>query len=58
MSEGDKNNVPDNSNMGLVIAFGAGIGIVFGEFVFNSVGIGITIAVGLGLILNRFNRIK
>ncbi len=53
MNEHDKIN-----NMGLVIALGAGVGMIFGEFLFDNVGVGIAIVVGLGLAFNLFSRIK
>jgi len=58
MSEDDKNKAPKTSNMGLAIAMGAGIGIVFGQFVFDNVGTGIAIGAGLGIAFSSFNRNK
>ena len=45
--------------MGLAIALGAGVGIIFGEFVFGSVGVGIAIGSGIGITLfslSSFNK--
>ena len=60
MIEDDKNKTPKTSNMGLAISMGAGIGIIFGEFIFDSVGIGIAIAIGagVGIAFSSFNRSK
>ena len=58
MTEDDKNKAPKTSNMGLAIAMGAGIGIVFGEFIFDSVGVGIAIGAGIGIAFSSFNRTK
>ena len=58
MSEDDKNKTPKTSNMGLTIAMGGGIGIIFGQLFFDNVGIGITIGAGLGIAFSSFNRSK
>jgi len=58
MSEDDKNKAPKTSNMGLAIAMGGGIGIIFGKLLFDNVGIGITIGAGLGIAFSSFNRSK
>ena len=58
MIEDDKNKTPKTSNMGLAISMGAGIGIIFGEFIFDSVGIGIAIGAGVGIAFSSFNRSK
>jgi hypothetical protein len=47
--------------MGSATALGAGIGIIFGEIVFNSVGVGIAIGAGIGIALcslSSFNKTK
>jgi hypothetical protein len=38
------------NNMGLGIAFGAGLGIIFGEIIFNNIGVGIGVGVALGIV--------
>ncbi|CAH9050377.1 hypothetical protein PSECIP111951_03974 [Pseudoalteromonas holothuriae] len=58
MNEDDKSKAPKASNMGLAIAMGAGIGIIFGKFVFDNVGIGIVIGAGVGIAFSRFNKTK
>lgn len=55
MSEEDQTS-PPHKNMGLAIALGAGIGIIFGEFVFNSVGLGLCIGAGVGIALGKFSK--
>ena len=37
--------------MGIKIAYGAGLGIIFGEIVFSDVGIGLIIGAGVGIFL-------
>lgn len=44
--------------MGLIIALGAGVGINFGEFLFDNVAVGIAIGFGIGLAFNLFSRVK
>jgi len=58
MTEDDKNKAPKTSNMGIAIAMGAGIGVIFGEFIFNSVGVGIAIGAGIGIAFSSFDRTK
>tara|TARA_R100001377_G_scaffold84244_1_gene67355 strand:- start:929 stop:1105 length:177 start_codon:yes stop_codon:yes gene_type:complete len=58
MNEDDKSKKPRTSNMGLAIAMGAGIGIIFGKFVFDNVGIGIVIGAGIGIAFSSFNNSK
>lgn len=40
-----------NNRMGLGIAFGAGLGVIFGEFLFDNDGIGISIGAFIGILL-------
>ncbi len=42
------NTTSKKNNMGISIAFGAGVGIVFGDVLFNDVGLGLVIGAGLG----------
>jgi len=58
MSKDDENKAPKTSNMGLAIAMGAGIGIIFDQLLFDNAGIGITIGAGLGIAFSSFNRNK
>ena len=44
--------------MGLVIALGAGLGVVFGEFVFDNVGVGIVVRAALGIAFSKLSRWK
>jgi len=44
MSEGDKEKIAPKNNMGLAIAMGGGIGLIFDLFIFDGVGIGIALA--------------
>ncbi|WMN60192.1 hypothetical protein NI389_01850 [Pseudoalteromonas xiamenensis] len=53
MAENLKNNA---KNLGLAIALGAGVGIICGQFFFDSVGLGITIGAGLGVALGSFKK--
>lgn len=36
--------------MGLGIAYGAGLGIIFGEIIFNNIGVGIAVGTALGIV--------
>lgn len=45
-------------NMGLVIALGAGVGVIFGQFIFGSVGVGICVCLGVSFLIHRFSKIK
>jgi hypothetical protein len=54
MNENEK-NVTKN-NMGLAIALGAGLGIVFGKFVFDDVAVGLVIGAGIGVVIGSFNK--
>jgi hypothetical protein len=36
----------------------AGLGVVFGEFVFDNVGVGIAVGAALGIAFSRFSRSK
>jgi hypothetical protein len=58
MSDDNKESTFNTSNMGLVIAVGAGLGVVFGEFVFDNVGVGIAVGAALGIAFSRFSRSK
>jgi hypothetical protein len=51
----NKENVTKN-NMGLAIALGAGLGIVFGKFVFDDVAVGLVIGAGIGVVIGSFNK--
>ena len=44
------------SNMGLAIALGAGIGLIFGEFLFDSAAIGLVLGGGVGIALSSFSK--
>jgi len=44
--------------MGLAIALGAGIGIIFGELVLGSVGAGIAVGAGIGIAFASFSSAK
>ena len=44
--------------MGLAIAMGAGIGLIFGQFIFDDVGIGLSGGAGLGVIYGSINKFK
>lgn len=37
------------SNMGLCIAMGAGVGIIFGQILFDNAGAGIVLGAGIGI---------
>jgi hypothetical protein len=54
MNENEK-SVTKN-NMGLAIALGAGLGIVFGKFVFDDVAVGLVIGAGIGVVIGSFNK--
>jgi|TARA_B110000879_G_C11009964_1_gene446607 hypothetical protein len=56
MSEGDKEKTPQKNNMGLAIAMGGGIGLIFDLLLFDGVGIGISIGAGVGIALASFNK--
>ena len=43
-------------NMGLAIALGAGLGVIFGKFVFDNLGVGIAVGAALGIALSRLSR--
>jgi len=55
MSEGDKDKIPQKNNMGLAIAMGGGIGLIFDLILFDGLGIGISIGAGVGIALGSFN---
>ncbi|UGA55753.1 hypothetical protein [Vibrio sp. VB16] len=40
-----------NNKMGLGIALGAGLGVIFGEFLFDNDGMGISIGAFIGILL-------
>jgi hypothetical protein len=42
-----------NKRMGLGIAFGAGLGIIFGEVIFNNIGVGIGVGTALGIVFSE-----
>jgi len=42
--------------MGLAIALGAGLGVIFGKFVFDNLGVGIAVGAALGIALSRLSR--
>ena len=46
-----KENKSAKNSMGIGVAYGAGLGIIFGEIVFNDVGIGLVIGAGVGIVL-------
>ena len=46
-----KENKSAKNSMGIGIAYGAGLGIIFGEIVFNDVGIGLVIGAGVDIVL-------
>jgi len=56
MSEGDKEKTPQKNNMGLAIAMGGGIGLIFDLLLFDGVGIGMSIGAGVGIALASFNK--
>ena len=58
MSEKEQNNTTKSNNMGLAIAIGAGLGIVFGKFLFGDVGVGLVIGAGLGIVLVVLTNLK
>jgi hypothetical protein len=53
MNDANNENRPNTSNMGLVIVLGTGLGVVFGEFVFDNVGVGIAVGAALGIAFSR-----
>ena len=57
LDTGEKETAPPKSNMGLAIALGAGVGLVFGLF-FDNAGIGLVIGAGLGIALGSFGKGK
>ena len=56
MNENEKSAT--KTNMGLMIALGAGLGIVFGKFVFDDVAVGLLIGAGIGVVFGSFNKTK
>jgi len=58
MSECDKDKIPQKNNMGLAIAMGGGIGLMFDMFIFDSAGIGLSIGAGIGIALSSFSQGK
>ncbi len=56
MSEGDKEKIPQKNNMGLAIAMGGGIGLIFDLLIFDGIGIGISIGAGVGIVFGSFNK--
>ena len=38
------------NSMGLGIAYGAGLGIIFGEIIFHNIGVGIAVGTALGIV--------
>lgn len=58
MNEKKKSITSKNINMGLAIAIGAGLGIVFGEFIFGSVAAGVANGAGIGLVLGTLNKFR
>ncbi|ESP94632.1 MULTISPECIES: hypothetical protein [Pseudoalteromonas] len=56
MAENENNKAIKPSNMGLAIAMGAGVGIIFGDVIFDSVGVGIAVGAGIAIALSRFKR--
>ena len=48
-----KENKSAKNSMGIGIAYGAGVGIIFGEIVFNDVGIGLVIGAGVGIVFEK-----
>ena len=54
MDSNEKDNSLNKNNMGLSIAIGGGIGLVFGQFIFGNPGIGLVIGAGMGIALSRF----
>jgi len=58
MNEGDQKSPPSSSNMGSTIALGAGIGLIFGHFIFGNAGIGLTIGAGLGVAFASLTKAK
>ena len=54
--KGDKEKIAPKNNMGLAIAMGGGIGLIFDLFFFDGVGIGISIGAGVGIALASFNK--
>ncbi|MDP2562594.1 hypothetical protein [Psychrobium sp. 1_MG-2023] len=49
---------PKSNSMGLAIAMGAGIGLVFGEALFGSVSLGLVIGAGTGVVYGSMSRPK
>jgi hypothetical protein len=58
MNDDNKENRPNTSNMGLVIVLGTRLGVVFGEFVFDNVAVGIVVGAALGIAFSKLNRRK
>jgi len=58
MNEKKKSITSKNIKMGLAIAIGAGLGIVFGEAVFGSAAAGLANGAGIGLVLGTVNRLR
>jgi hypothetical protein len=58
MDDDNKENRPNTSNMGLVIVLGTRLGVVFGEFVFDNVAVGIVVGAALGIAFSKLNRRK
>ena len=54
MNENEKSAT--KTNMGLMIALGAGLGIVFGKFVFDDVTVGLIIGAGIGVAFGSFKK--
>jgi hypothetical protein len=47
-----------SNSAGLAIAFGAGAGVIFGELIFDSVGVGIAVGVLIGVFFCILNKVK
>lgn len=58
MNDKERNSDAKHSNMGLALALGAGLGIVFGKFVFDDVGVGFVIGAGMGVVFGFIKRAK
>ena len=58
MSKDKQSNTFKKNNAGLAIAFGAGAGVMFGEIVFDSTGVGIVVGTLIGIFFCAFNKVK